>query len=102
MNRVIDFCDRLPKHERRTFLYQPSLDTLLPERGGNDDIQISNRNGPACGGRHRTDWLLFAEQEPPLGSHLVTPRLGYMHHGIYAEDGKVVHYAGLAHSLRRG
>jgi hypothetical protein len=40
--------------------------------------------------------------EFPLGSHVVTPRRGYLHHGIYVGGGKVVHYAGLAHGLRRG
>jgi hypothetical protein len=29
-----------------------------------------------------------------LGAHLVTPRRGYTHHGIYVGDGRVVHYAG--------
>ncbi|MEJ1963139.1 MAG: lecithin retinol acyltransferase family protein [Gammaproteobacteria bacterium] len=37
-----------------------------------------------------------------MGSHVVTPRRGYLHHGIYVGDGKVVHYSGLAHGLRRG
>ncbi|HMI75116.1 MAG TPA: lecithin retinol acyltransferase family protein [Steroidobacteraceae bacterium] len=37
-----------------------------------------------------------------MGSHLVTPRRGYLHHGIYAGARKVVHYSGLAHGLRRG
>jgi hypothetical protein len=37
-----------------------------------------------------------------LGSHLVTPRRGYLHHGIYVGARKVVHYAGFAHGLRRG
>ena len=35
------------------------------------------------------------------GAHLVTDRFGYTHHGVYAGDGKVVHYAGLSRSLRR-
>lgn len=43
-----------------------------------------------------------ATNEPPMGSHVVTPRRGYLHHGIYVGDGKVVHYSGLAHGLRRG
>jgi hypothetical protein len=43
-----------------------------------------------------------ADAEPPLGSWLVTPRRGYAHHGIYAGNGQVVHYAGLSRSLRRG
>jgi hypothetical protein len=51
---------------------------------------------------HRTDRLLGGDQEPPLGSHLVTPRRGYLHHGIYIGDRKVVHYSGLAQGLRRG
>ena len=40
--------------------------------------------------------------EPPLGAHLVTPRRGYTHHGIYAGAGRVIHYGGLARGLRRG
>jgi hypothetical protein len=39
---------------------------------------------------------------PPLGAHLTTPRRGYRHHGIYVGDGRVVHYAGLKHLVRRG
>ena len=34
----------------------------------------------------------------PPGAHLATPRHGYLHHGIYTGDGKVVHYAGLLRS----
>ena len=30
------------------------------------------------------------------GTHLVTSRRGYMHHGIYVGRGMVVHYAGLS------
>lgn len=40
--------------------------------------------------------------QPPVGSHLVTPRRGYHHHGIYVGNGKVVHYAGLSRALGRG
>ena len=38
----------------------------------------------------------------PLGAHLVTPRLGYTHHGIYVGRGEVVHYMGLSSAWRRG
>jgi len=34
------------------------------------------------------------------GSHLVTPRRGYTHHGIYVGGGKVIQYGGLARGLR--
>jgi hypothetical protein len=37
-----------------------------------------------------------------IGSHLVTPRMGYFHHGIYVGDEKVVHYSGLADGMNRG
>jgi len=43
-----------------------------------------------------------AGEEPPIGAHLVTPRRGYTHHGIYVGEGKVVHYAGLHRSFARG
>ncbi len=37
-----------------------------------------------------------------LGAHLLTSRRGYRHHGIYAGNGRVVHYAGLSSAWRRG
>lgn len=37
-----------------------------------------------------------------LGAHLVTPRLGYTHHGIYVGEGRVVHYSGLADGIQSG
>lgn len=45
-------------------------------------------------------WSVEITAEPPLGAHLVTPRRGYSHHGIYVGDNKVVHYAGLSGSMR--
>ncbi len=38
----------------------------------------------------------------PIGAHLVSPRTGYSHHGIYVGRGKVVHYSGLANGLENG
>jgi cytochrome c553 len=60
--------------------------------------QTEARSGP----RSRADWVPVPEQRVALGSHVVTPRRGYLHHGIYVGDGNVVHYAGLAHGLQRG
>ena len=37
-----------------------------------------------------------------MGAHLVTPRRGYTHHGIYAGRDTVIHYSGLSRSIRRG
>ena len=48
------------------------------------------------------DRLLAEHEEPPLGAHLVTPRPGFDHHGIYVGQGRVIHYGSLARGLRRG
>jgi Lecithin retinol acyltransferase len=37
-----------------------------------------------------------------VGAHLLAPRRGYTHHGIYIGNGRVVHYAGLHRALSRG
>jgi len=77
--------------------------TLLHTSGeGNGDAQISKHDGRRYREPYRGERLLVAEQEPPLGTHIVTQRRGYTHHGIYVGDGKVVHYAGLARGLHRG
>lgn len=38
----------------------------------------------------------------PVGAHLATKRPGYMHHGIYIGNGRVIHYAGLSRQIGRG
>jgi hypothetical protein len=57
--------------------------------------------------RHRRglrpcDQALDPTREPPFGAHMVTPRRGYTHHGIYVGRNRVVQYGGLSHGLRRG
>lgn len=47
-------------------------------------------------------WNVVEGTEPQPGTHLVTPRHGYHHHGIYAGEGQVMHYGGLYRSLHRG
>jgi hypothetical protein len=41
-------------------------------------------------------------EEPPLGAHLVTPRSGFVHHGIYVGQGKVVHSGAVSGFVPRG
>lgn len=53
------------------------------------------------GGLQRGDTLLGAVEQPVLGSHLVTPRRGFAHHGIYVGGGNVVHYKSLVSHLYR-
>jgi hypothetical protein len=42
------------------------------------------------------------KQQLEPGAHIVTPRRGFVHHGLYVGDGRVIHYSGLGHRLRRG
>jgi hypothetical protein len=48
------------------------------------------------------DRRLAANEEPPLGAHLITPRFAYAHHGVYVGAGTVVHYAAFASHWHRG
>lgn len=41
-------------------------------------------------------------EDLPPGAHLVTRRRGYLHHGLYAGQGRVIHYAGFGRWLRSG
>jgi hypothetical protein len=74
----------------------------LFKRGNHHDLRFSGCKRALSDRRLSGNWLLVRDQEPPLGSHLVTPRRGYLHHGIYVGARKVVHYSGFAHGLRRG
>jgi len=40
--------------------------------------------------------------DPMIGDHLVSNRGYYTHHGLYAGDGQVVHYAGLSNGWQHG
>jgi hypothetical protein len=71
-------------------------------RRDNHDVRFSGCERALSSRELGGGWLLVGCQEPPLGSHLVTPRRGYLHHGIYVGARKVVHYSGLVHGLRRG
>ncbi len=55
-----------------------------------------------CRGLGPCDRPLHPEHEPPLGAHMVSPRRGYTHHGIYVGGGRVVQNGGLSWGLRRG
>jgi len=48
------------------------------------------------------DWDWEAEAEVAIGSHLITSRNGYYHHGIYLGEYQVVHYSGLYSGLHAG
>lgn len=38
---------------------------------------------------------------PDIGAHLITPWLGFAHHGIYVGQGMVIHYGALVYDLLR-
>jgi len=58
---------------------------------------------PAMPDKQHPEWSALAAGIAPMpGDHLVTLRCGYLHHGIYVGDGKVVHYAGYCGSPHQG
>ena len=40
-------------------------------------------------------------ETPIPGAHLITPWLGFAHHGIYVGEGKVIHYGALVYDIIR-
>jgi len=52
-------------------------------------------------GPERSVRALDPGETPPLGAHLITPFLGYTHHGIFVGDGNVVHYGALMYDIIR-
>lgn len=60
------------------------------------------RNDNRICGRSVCDHPLADDEEPPAGAHLVTPRIGYVHHGIYLGAGKVIHSGAVSGLLPRG
>lgn len=71
-------------------------------QGGLRDARKRKRYEQSVRRLGRSDRLLGAGEEPPLGSHLVTPRRGFSHHGIYVGRGNVVHYNSAVRRLCRG
>jgi len=61
----------------------------------------SRSNGRSVWGFYSGDRPLAANEEPPLGAHLITPRFAYTHHGVYVGAGTVVHYGAFAYHWRR-
>jgi hypothetical protein len=89
------------KHLLRPGTIPVSDDRKYPQ-GGLSDARRPKGCQQGVWGLRRSDRLLVSEQEPPLGSHLVTPRRGFSHHGIYVGRGNVVHYKSAAHGFCRG
>jgi Lecithin retinol acyltransferase len=59
-------------------------------------------DGEAAMYLREADRVLGPDEEPVPGAHLITPRRGFLHHGIYVGARRVIHYAGLSQGLRRG
>jgi len=78
------------------------LAALRPKLRGDRRARGYGLEEPSCAELRGCNGLLAWEEAPPLGSHLVTLRSGFLHHGIYVGSGNVVHYAGLVGGLHRG
>jgi hypothetical protein len=76
-----------------TWLSDSLVDSALTQ--SREATRVPRRRAALC--THASD-----AHDPPIGAHLITPRRGYTHHGIYAGHGSVLHYAGLARAVRSG
>lgn len=70
-----------------------------PNKVGAVDNQVA---APERSAVRFLDRRLLDAEVPLPGAHIISPRRGYLHHGIYVGDGLVVHYAGLAYGFSRG
>jgi hypothetical protein len=84
--------------ESTSFHLHPSIApaTFSPNAGARSRKFSHLRGLRSC------DHALDPEREPAIGAHIITPRRGYTHHGIYIGRGRVVQYGGLSRGLRRG
>lgn len=102
MSESIDAVAELPA--------QASASTILACIGCTQRLRLPLGRGllevacPTCKG----SWYWHSTEADEIGSvddlapgtHLVTPRTGYSHHGLYVGGGHVVHYAGLSDGLK--
>lgn len=104
MYRLIPSCNRLASAHLLQSSHQ-HVEKSIPSEQRNSmrhEQQMSEQAGGLRFGLKRCDRPLDAEREPALGAHMVTPRRGYTHHGIYVGGGRVIQYGGLSRGLRRG
>jgi hypothetical protein len=71
-------------------------------RGSSPNVPKAKRRQQRPLGLGPSDVPLAAKEEPSLGSHLLTPRHGFIHHGIYVGFGRVIHYKSVVRQLHRG
>jgi hypothetical protein len=71
-------------------------------RGASTHVRRSAYRMYCCGGLQHADRRLAKNEKPPLGAHLLTPRFGFTHHGIYVGEGKVIHYGPLSRHVLSG
>jgi hypothetical protein len=64
------------------------------------DIACPRRDTSRQRGGAKLSSIMVESLQP--GTHLSTQRLGYRHHGLYAGEGRVLHYGGLHRFGRRG
>jgi len=69
---------------------------------GSRSCDIDSASIPSETGSDTATRLVRNADRLSAGSHLVSPRKFYVHHGIYLGDGKVAHYSGLSVTLQAG
>ena len=69
----------------------------------NNSVSTPRSKGPVAYSRPpaRPYRRLRPLEVPFPGAHLITPWLGFAHHGIYVGEGKVIHYGALVYDIIR-
>jgi hypothetical protein len=76
-----------------------NVDDAFSETG----FHVCNANSASnLASSHHAAFIVRDADRLSAGSHLMSPRKFYIHHGIYLGDGKVAHYSGLSASLQAG
>jgi len=77
---------------------------LVFYQGSAASFTLSERRAPYLYVRHSPTSSHLTQKELIMqpGDHLVTPRLGYSHHGIYIGNGEVIHYSGFSNGMSKG
>jgi hypothetical protein len=78
------------------------LKRLISEPSVTVGQSVNNRSPKAIFARPLMVSIAHDPAHMPVGSHLISPRTFYVHHGIYLGFGEVAHYSGFSGSFKSG
>jgi hypothetical protein len=78
------------------------LKALIVESFASAEHSVRNESPKTIFARPLMASLIHDPEHLPIGSHLISPRTFYVHHGIYLGFGEVAHYSGFSGSFKSG